>query len=37
MVFEPPLEHKMAMSHRNVDGLELPFIYVERSIRLERD
>ena len=37
MVFKPPLEHNIGMSHKNRDGLELPFFYVEESIRLERD
>ena len=36
-VFRPPLEHNMGMSHKNGDSLELPFLYVEESIRLERD
>ena len=37
MVFKPPLEHNMGMSHKSGDGLELSLLYVEGSIRLERD
>ena len=37
MDFKPPLEHNMGMSHKSNDGLELPLLYVEGSIRLERD
>ena len=37
MVFKPPLEHNMGMSRKNVDGLELPFLHDEESIRLQRD
>ena len=37
MVFKPPLEHNMGMSHKNGDDLEFPFFYVKGSIRLERD
>ena len=37
MVFRPPLKHNIGMSHKNGDSLELSFLYVEVSIRLERD
>ena len=37
MVFKPPLEQNMSMSRKSSDGLELPFLYVEGSIRFERD
>ena len=37
MSFKPPLEYNMDMSHENGDGFELPFLYVEGSIRLERE
>ena len=37
MVFKPLLKHNMGMSHKSGDGLELPLLYVEGSIGLERD
>ena len=37
MVIKPPLEHNMGMSHRSSDDLELPLLYIEGFIRLERD
>ena len=37
MVFKPLLEHNMGMSYKNDNVLELPFLYVEESIKLERD
>ena len=37
MVFKPPLEHNMGMSHRSSDDLELPLLYIEGFIRLERE
>ena len=36
MIFKPPLEHNIGMSHKNDDDLELPFLYDEEYIRLER-
>ena len=36
IVFNPSLEYNMGMFHKNGDGLELPFLSVEGSIRLER-
>ena len=37
MVFKPLLEHNIGMPHKNGDGLELSFLHVEESTRLEKD